>query len=85
MINRITYPDSGVKLKKLNKGNGMTYGKLLKALKSMSKEHLCMDVIIYDEEGNMFWACDDLMQAEEEFELDDDTFEAGQPFFVMPR
>ena len=85
MINRITNPDSGVKLKKLNKGTGMTYGELLQVLKSMDEEHLDMDVIIYDEEGNMFWQCDDFMQAQEEFELDDDSFEAGQPFFVMPR
>ena len=40
MINRITYPDSGVKLNKLNKSEGMTYAELLEILKSMDKEHL---------------------------------------------
>jgi hypothetical protein len=85
MINRITYPDSGVELKKLNKRYGITYGELLEVLKSMDKKHLDMDIIIYDEEGNMFWPCYDFMQAQEEFQLDGDNIEAGQPFLVMPR
>ena len=85
MTDRITYPDSGVKLKKLNKDNVMTYADLLHVLESIDEEHLDMEVIIYDEEGNMFWPCYNFMQAEKDFELDDHTFEAGQPFFVMPQ
>ena len=85
MINRITNPDSGVELNKLNKDSGLTYRELLEALISMDEEYLDMNVIIYDEEGNMFWQCDDFMQTQKEFQLDPDTIEAGQPFFVMPR
>jgi hypothetical protein len=85
MINRITYPDSGVKLKKLNQSECMTYGELLEILESMNEEQLDMEVIIYDEEGNMFWSCDDFLQAEEDFEHDLDIIESGQPFFVVPR
>ena len=85
MINRITYSDSGVKLKKLNKGKGLTYGELLEALESIDDKFLYMEVMIYDEESNMFWPCYDFMQAQEDFELDGDIIDAGQPFFVMPR
>lgn len=85
MINRITYPDSGVKLKKLNESNRMTYRELLEILRSMDEEHLDMEAMIYDEEMNWLRQCDEFMQAQEDFELNDYIIDAGQPFFVMPR
>jgi hypothetical protein len=62
-----------------------TYAELLTILTSMSKENLSNEVLICDEEANIVWPCFDLIQAEVEFELDNETYESGQPFFVMPR